>query len=175
MSFFAPSAPSKYIKFTNPGDSVQGYVEEVSDPFPVKEYKTEKPKLDSKGNPVMQVRMILATPDSQGEGDDGRRSLYVSGWRMTTAIGDAMRRAGETAEAPKPGAYLKLTFARLGQASGGMAPPKVYVAEYTKAPAAPAGAVAHLDQESAAALRTGEVDTATPWGPPPQSTSPAPW
>ncbi|MEU7189102.1 hypothetical protein [Streptomyces sp. NPDC045369] len=162
MSFFAPSAPSNYIKFVNPGDSAAGFIEEVSDPFPVKEFKKDTVKVDAKGEPVMQVRMILAT-DQSGPNDDGRRSLYVSGWRMTTAIGDAMRRAGETAEAPQVGAFLKLTFARLGQAQGGMAPPKVYVAEYTK----PADANARRPQGTQDSAAVNESS----WGQP----ASAPW
>ncbi|AYV29658.1 hypothetical protein EES41_23360 [Streptomyces sp. ADI95-16] len=169
MSFFAPSAPTNYVKFTNPGDSVAGYVEEVGAPYPVTEYKTDKPKLDSKGNPVMQVRVILATDQSAGQGDDGRRSLFVSGWRMTTAIGDAMRRANEAADEPQPGAFLKLTFARLGQSSGGMAPPKVYVAEYTKPPHASTSVAPPAPAPAAAAPAPNAG-----WMPP-QNTPPAPW
>ncbi|MEF3112438.1 hypothetical protein [Streptomyces chrestomyceticus] len=162
MSFFAPSAPSSYIKFTAPGDSAAGFIEEVSDPFPVKEFKKDTVKVDAKGEPVMQVRIILAT-DQSGPGDDGRRSLYVSGWRMTTAIGDAMRRAGETAEVPQVGAYLKLTFARLGQAQGGMAPPKVYVAEYTKPTDANAKRPQATQDPAAAADSSWGQASSAPW------------
>ncbi|WP_050512114.1 hypothetical protein [Streptomyces rimosus] len=172
MNFFAPSAPSQYVKFTNPGDSVAGYVEEVGNPFPVNEYKKDTPKLDSKGNPVMQVRIILATDQSLGDGDDGRRSLYVSGWRMTTAIGDAMRRAGETAEQPQAGAFLKLTFARHGQATGGNVPPKVYVAEYTKPTRALPTQSSQEPQPQAPNSWQGGTGG---WGSPQESAGPAPW
>ncbi|GAA2917066.1 hypothetical protein GCM10020221_11450 [Streptomyces thioluteus] len=165
MNFFAPSAPSHYAKFVTPGDSIQGYIEEISEPFPVKDYKKDTPKLDPKGNPVMQVRIILATPESVGEGDDGRRSLYVSAKRMSQAIGDAMRRAGEAADSPQPGAYLKVTFARVGESSGGMAPPKLYVAEYTKPPAA---------AQSAPPTQAAPQSPTPPWGAS-EGAGPAPW
>ncbi|MFD9569716.1 hypothetical protein ACFWBI_07715 [Streptomyces sp. NPDC059982] len=175
MTFFAPSAPSQYIKFANPGDSAAGYIEEVSSPFPVTEFGTDKQKVDSKGRPVMQVRIILATDQSNGQGDDGRRSLYVSGWRMTTAIGDAMRRAGESADTPQTGAFLKLTFARLGQSSGGMAPPKVYVAEYTRAPDAAPKAPQPPQEQPQAQAPAWQANGPAPGWTPPQNTAPAPW
>ncbi|MCZ4097326.1 MULTISPECIES: hypothetical protein [unclassified Streptomyces] len=175
MTFFAPSAPSTYVKFTNPGDSVSGYIEEVSEPFPVLEFNKDTPKLDSKGNPVMQVRVIMATDQDKGEGDDGGRSLYISGWRMRTAIGDAMKRAGEMSATPQPGSFLKLTFARLGQASHGMAPPKVYVAEYTKPSKAVQVTSPVTQAQGPRQPPTPPQPDANLWGGPQESAGAAPW
>ncbi|MFJ8384718.1 hypothetical protein ACIQ9Q_09430 [Streptomyces sp. NPDC094438] len=165
---FAPSAPvGKTFKFSNVGDSVNGYVENVSQRIPLNKFGTEQQDTDHNGNPRWQRIITLATPDG-GDSDDGLRTVWMPvGSQMATAIGDAMKRAGAATGSPANGAFLKLTFARTRPSKFGN-PAKLYVAEYTQ----PAAAQAKPIPESAA---SSWPTNSTGWAPPIESAAPAPW
>ncbi|MFD9792320.1 hypothetical protein ACFWXK_15375 [Streptomyces sp. NPDC059070] len=163
---FAPSAPTgKTFKFSNVGDTVDGYVENVSQRIPLNKFGTDVQDTDRDGNPRWQRVITLATPEGD-DTDDGLRTVWMPvGSQMATAIGDAMKRASAAPGNPAPGAFLKLTFARTRPSKFGN-PAKIYVAEYTQ----PANAQTKPVPEPAA----------TPWPTngtwaPPQNAAPASW
>ncbi|MFE9120856.1 hypothetical protein [Streptomyces sp. NPDC007172] len=164
---FAPSAPvGKTFKFSSVGDSVNGYVESVSQRIPLNKFGTEQQDTDHNGNPRWQRIITLATPEG-GDTDDGLRTVWMPvGSQMATAIGDAMKRAGAATGNPASGSFLKLTFARTRPSKFGN-PAKIYVAEYTQ----PANAQAKPPAEAAAS--SWPTNSAT-WAPP-QGNAPAPW
>ncbi|MFK0175676.1 hypothetical protein ACIQVR_06900 [Streptomyces xanthochromogenes] len=165
---FAPSAPvGKTFKFSSVGDSVNGYVESVSQRIPLNKFGTDVQDVDNSGNPRWQRVITLATPDG-GESDDGLRTVWMPvGSQMATAIGDAMKRAGAATGNPASGAFLKLTFARTRPSKFGN-PAKIYVAEYTQ----PANTQAKQVPEAAA--NTWPTN-GNGWAPPTQNNAPAPW
>ncbi|GAA0579199.1 hypothetical protein [Streptomyces crystallinus] len=164
---FAPSAPvGKTFKFTNVGDNVNGYVENVSQRIPLNKFGTEQQDTDHNGNPRWQRIITLATPEG-GDTDDGLRTVWMPvGSQMATAIGDAMKRAGAATGTPASGAFLKLTFARTRPSKFGN-PAKIYVAEYTQ----PTNAQNKPLSETTASSWPTNANT---WVPP-QGNAPAAW
>lgn len=103
-SFFAGGGGKSVSWKDQPlGVSVSGTIKAIHPPQQVTDPVDGKPKFNRGGQPVMQVRVDLATnfrnfelckrPENPTEQDDGSRALYVGGW-MSGAVGDALRKAG---------------------------------------------------------------------------------
>jgi hypothetical protein len=118
------------------GTVAGGTIKTVQPPAQVTDLVTKEPKFKKNGQPVMHVRIDLATNerDPQDPEDDGSRSLYAQGW-MFGAIGDAMRTAGVEGT-PQPGAQLWVTLTdRTPPDTPGLNPTNKFSAVYIPGPA----------------------------------------
>lgn len=114
------------------GTSYEGYITKL-DAVQQRNIQ-DKSKLDTwadgspKWVPLVTIQTDLRDPER--EGDDGQRTLWVSGPYLTNAVRDAVRRVG----APKlyPGGYLKVTLTGYGKSEGGFRAPRLFEVEYTK-------------------------------------------
>lgn len=106
-----------------------------------RDIKTGQPKWwdDQKTQPMMQLRVVLATDERDGDDDNGHRAIYVKG-NMQQAVRDAIKAAG--AEKIEEGGTLAVQYHADGQATTvGFNPPKLYKAQY-KPPSVTPAAVA---------------------------------
>jgi hypothetical protein len=109
------------VKFTDPGDFVQGTVLEVVQ-VQARNFDTGDPEFWDDGSPKLQLLYGLGTVD-------GPVSLYVGSYRMRNAIADACRAAG--ARGIRRGGVLLVRFTGLGEPhKKGANPPKEYQAAY---------------------------------------------
>ncbi|MFK0295492.1 hypothetical protein ACIQU6_34175 [Streptomyces sp. NPDC090442] len=170
-NYISTSSPKLFARFANPGDSIAGYVDDVQE-VPDLDYETRVQKKDKKsGEPLCKTRITLATDQSNGEGDDGRRNLDIDSYGKGRAMGDALKAAGVSVnveEGLERGGFLKFAFARTRPSKSGY-PAKVYIAEYTK----PAKAMPQQQSTEQAAAPRQVIPQA--WGSPQQTNAPAPW
>lgn len=82
--FATKSVPSISFKDSKIGDSFTGVITEL-ETAQVRDFETNEPKFWDDGNPQLQVVLTLATDyiDSDVEGDDGTRKLYLVGQKLT--------------------------------------------------------------------------------------------
>lgn len=107
-----------------------------------RDIKNGQPKFwdDQKTQPMMQLRIVLATDERDSEDDTGHRAIYVKG-NMQQAVRDAIKAAG--AEKIEEGGTLAVQYTGNGQATTvGFNPPKLYKAQYKAPAASPVSAVA---------------------------------
>lgn len=100
------------------------------------------------GKPRNQLVIVLQTTLSDGDDDDGQRTIYAKGGRfevatgeglsMRDAIADAVKAAG--AKSLDPGDELAVGFTGEGKGRRGFNPPKLYSASFRKASKAVSGA-----------------------------------
>lgn len=106
-----------------------------------RDIKTGQPKFwdDQKTQPMMQLRVVLATEERDGDDDNGQRAIYVKG-NMQQAVRDAIKATG--ADKIEEGGTLAVQYYDNGQATTvGFNPPKLYKAQY-KPPSVTPAAVA---------------------------------
>jgi hypothetical protein len=82
------------FRFTNAGDKIRGTI--IDDPtvLPLREFGTDKPKLDRNGTPVMQVLLVLATEQLDGDEHDGRWRVFIDKALLKRAVAEAIKKAG---------------------------------------------------------------------------------
>lgn len=124
---------SPIFKFANPGDKVKGIIVEPPVTLPLKEYKSDQPKIGADGKPVMQVLLILATDQPLDDDHDGRYRVYVDKPGMKSAVKRALTSADVMSL--DVGGELELEFTDYQETRSGVQA-KAFVAIY--APAAPA-------------------------------------
>lgn len=91
---------------------------------------------DAKTQAKMQLRIILATDERDGDDDDGRRSVWAKG-QLQVAIRDAIKTAG--ADKIEEGGTLAVQYSADGEPpKRGMNAPKIYKAKYESPTATPA-------------------------------------
>lgn len=93
--FATKSVPSISFKDSKIGDSFTGVITEL-ETAQVRDFETNEPKFWDDGNPQLQVVLTLATDyiDSDVEGDDGTRKLYLVGQKLT-AMKQAVKEFGK--------------------------------------------------------------------------------
>lgn len=170
------------------GATVGGTIEAIHPAQQVTDPVSGMPKFKKDGvTPLMQVRIDLQTqfrnwelcrkPEDTGDGDDGRRSLYVGGW-MTGAVGDAMRKAGASG-APQVGATLSVTLSeRTPPDNPALNPTNKFTASY--APPSQAATAAFFDNTPAQpatpnGLSAPAAQAAEPLPPKPAAMSDVAW
>lgn len=112
------------------GTSVEGYVDNVSDPMQQTVPGTGALKTYPDGKPMLQVVVTLQTQLRDDDDDDGKRALFIQqSSARQGAIRDAVLAAGEKSLAP--GGWLKMTFTGTKPSSTpGFNPVKVFEAQY---------------------------------------------
>ena len=123
------------FKFAEPRDGIRGTIAEKPALVPLTEYESDEPKLDAKGQPAMQILLILQTAHITEDSHDGVWRVYVDKPRQRAALRQAMQSAGVRTLAV--GDVLELVFTGYRQTSGGNQA-KDFTADYK--PAAQAGA-----------------------------------
>jgi hypothetical protein len=152
----ALSQDNDYIpifKFKDVDLEIDGDIDGVPELVPLTEYKSDTPKLDSNGNPVKQVLLVLATEQREDAGHDGRWRVYIDKPLMRAAVLRALKDAGVRTLAEGGRLWLKRVSDR--QVGGGSA--HDFIAKY----APPQGSG---EQPSAAA--TGKSATSADDEPP---------
>jgi hypothetical protein len=153
----ALSQDSDYIpifKFKDVDAEIEGDIDGAPELVPLTVYKSDTPKLDSDGNPVMQILLVLATELREDADHDGRWRVYIDKPLMKAAVLRAMKDAGVRALADGGRLWLKRIDDRR-VSSGGSA--HDFDAKYTRPQKA---------GESAGAAEIGET-AATPDDQPP--------
>jgi hypothetical protein len=128
---------AKAFPFDNVGDTVTAVIVAMEKRQQT-DMQTGKPAFWDDGNPKLMLMVTLQTDLSDGEDDDGMRSVYLRGGNHVAvsgkgtssqlAVKDAVRRSGGKIES---GGTLSLQFSGIGkQANKGFNPPKLYVASY---------------------------------------------
>lgn len=94
-----------------------------------RDFATGKPKYWDDGNPMMQLRVVIATDERDPEitDDTGERALYIKG-ESQKAVRQAIKDAG--AKTIEVGGILALAFTGLGDKKDQLNPPKLYRAQY---------------------------------------------
>lgn len=83
---------------------------------------------DAKTQPKMQLRIVLATDQHDGDQDNGHRAIYVKG-QMQQAVRDAIKKAG--AQKIEVGGTLAVKYDSDGEPpKPKLNAPKLYVAKY---------------------------------------------
>lgn len=134
----ASGVPS--FKFTTIGATAKGIIESL-DMQQQNDFESGAPLWwdENKTQPKMQLRIVLATDEHDGEDDDGRRAIYVKG-EMQKAVRDAIKAAG--ADKIEEGGTLAVQYHADGEPpKKGMNKPKLYKAQY-KQPSITPSAVA---------------------------------
>jgi hypothetical protein len=127
--------------FQNVGDTVVGLISRPPEVQQQRDYETGELKHWSDGNPMMQLRVVLATEDRDPDDaeDSGERAVYIRG-NMQRAVAQAVRAA--SAPGLEVGGKLLIKYVADGKAARrGFKPPKLYEAKY-RAPAREATPVA---------------------------------
>lgn len=140
---FLMASGTKSFKFDTINATAKGTIVSL-DMQQQRDIKTGQPKFwdDQKTQPMMQLRVVLATDEHDGEDDNGHRAIYVKG-NMQQAVRDAIKAAG--AEKIEEGGTLAVQYYDNGQATTvGFNPPKLYKAQY-KPPSVTPAAVAVAD------------------------------
>ena len=134
----ATGVPS--FKFTNIGAIAKGEIVSL-DMQQQNDFESGAPLWwdEAKTQPRMQLRIVLATDERDGD-DDGRRAIYVKG-QMQAAVRDAIKKAG--ADKIEEGGTLAVKYDSDGEppksASGKpLNPPKQFVAQYQPPSVTPA-------------------------------------
>lgn len=133
---FLMSAGVKPFKFEKHGDTVKGTIVslEMQQQRDIKD-NSLKWWDDAKTQPMMQLRIVLATDHRDDDDDDGQRAIYVKG-NMQQAVRDAIKAAGATTI--QEAGTLAVQYTKDGTASKpGFNPPKEYRAQYQPPPATP--------------------------------------
>jgi hypothetical protein len=128
------SGGGKAAKFPTIGSAINGTITAVHPPEPQRDFETGQ---DIPGKTQVRIELQTEERNPEIEFDDGSRTLYVRGW-MKGAVGDALRKAGETE--PKIGGQLSVTYTSDGAPSRpGLNGPKQYTVSYTPPTSATAG------------------------------------
>jgi hypothetical protein len=93
----ALSQDSDYVpifKFKDAGVEIGGDIDGPPQLVPLTEYKSDTPKLDKNGNPIMQILLVLATELRDDDDQDGRWRVYVDKPLMKSALLHALKDAG---------------------------------------------------------------------------------
>lgn len=90
----ASTTDSPIFKFSVPGDRISGIIIEDPRLLPVTAFGTDAPKLDAAGQPVMQVMVVLATEQVQGDQHDGKWRVYIDKALMKQALYKAVKASG---------------------------------------------------------------------------------
>lgn len=114
------------FKFEAEGQVAKGTIVSL-DMQQQRDFKTGLPKFWDDGKPMMQLRVVLATDERDGDNDDGQRGVYLKG-ESQKAVKAAVLAAG--AKSLDVGGTLALAFTGLGEAKGNLNPPKLYRAQY---------------------------------------------
>lgn len=126
----ASGVPS--FKFDNHGDTAKGPVVSL-DLQQQRDFTSQAPLTWDDGRPRMQLRIVLATDQHDGDDDNGHRAIYVKG-NMQAAVRDAIKTTG--AAKIEVGGILAVKYASDGEPpKRGLNAPKEYKAKY-EAPAA---------------------------------------
>lgn len=130
----------KSAKFENVGDYVKGRIVSAQ-MVQQTDFKTKAPKFFSDGQPMMQLKVVLATDLRDDGEDDGQRAIYAKGGKaepvsgtgkaMKDAIAEAVRKAG--GKALDIGSTLTVAFTGLGKADPGLDAPKLFGAKWEPA------------------------------------------
>lgn len=137
---FLMSSGTRSFKFDTVDATAKGTIVTL-DMQQQRDYKTGQPKWwdDQKSQPMMQLRIVLATDERDGDDDNGHRAIYVKG-NMQQAVRDAIKAAG--AEKIEEGGTLAVQYYGNGTTTDPkMNPPKLYKAQY-KPPSVTPAAVA---------------------------------
>ena len=116
--------------FQNVGDAVVGFIARQPEVQQQRDFETGEMKHWSDGNPMMQLRVVLATDqrDPDDPEDSGERAVYIRG-NMQRAVTQAVRAA--SAPGLEVGGKLLIKYVADGKATRrGFNPPKVYEAKY---------------------------------------------
>jgi hypothetical protein len=140
---FAGRPPA--VKFTEPGDSVVGYVIRAYTREKTK-FGTDEPDLWPDGSPKLEPVIDLLV------GDDDKRTLFVGSWRMQNALGEAFAAAG--VRGPRRGGRLLVRYTGNEPGRAGTAPAKVYEAGYEL----PGGVQAGSAAPAVAGTPAGQAD-----------------
>jgi hypothetical protein len=127
----ALSQDSDYVpifKFKNEDAEIEGDITGAPELLPLTQYKSETPKLDSNGNPVMQVLVVLATDRREDADHDGRWRVYIDKPLMKAAVLRALKDANVRTLEPGGRLWLKRVSDR-HVSSGGSA--HDFIAKYT--------------------------------------------
>lgn len=135
--FFAGAAKS--FQFENIGDTVTGEITEMVQRQQTSLADGTLMTWDD-GRPRMMLVITLATDESDGDDDNGERTIFVRGGRfeiasgrgtsMKDAIAEACRQEG--LRAPRIGDKLAVSYTGVGKGKKGYTPPKLYTAGYQK-------------------------------------------
>ena len=156
------------VKFARIGDSVTGT---ITRPYALREATeigSNRPKLDSRGQPVQMAVVELQTDVREGPDDDGIQILYADKFAMRKAIGQAIREAG--ADDMEVGGRLTVTFVSESPSDKG-APQKNFSAKYVRPGAASTWGAEPNALVSAA--RNAQVSASAGSAPPPPPAPPA--
>ena len=137
---FLMASGIKSFKFEQVNDTAKGIIVSL-EMQQQRDIKTGQPKFwdDQKTQPMMQLRIVLATDEHDSDDDNGHRAIYVKG-NMQQAVRDAIKAAG--AEKIEEGGTLAVQYTGNGHATTvGFNPPKLYKAQY-KPPSVTPAAVA---------------------------------
>ena len=113
MSQLAPRPKFEAVKFPAPGSSVTGTVAFPPEDLPVTDYDTKAPVLWPDGNPKLQTKVVLNTPE-------GAFALYARD-RILTAIRKAVGDSG--APDVEVGGQITVEFTEYGKPKAGAQPP----------------------------------------------------
>lgn len=120
-------------KFDSHGDTAKGPIISL-DMQQQRDFNTGLGLTWDNGDPKMQLRVVLATDERDGDNDNGHRAIYVKG-QMQQAVRDAIKKAG--AQKIEVGGTLAVRYDSDGDPPRkGLNAPKQYVAKYE--PPAPA-------------------------------------
>ena len=111
------SSGPEIFKFTSVGDSITGMITEPPVIEPAREYGSNEPRTDYRGDPVMQVVLVVKSDALQSDSDDGVRRVYLDKPLMKQRVKTALERAGE--KSLKVGGTVTITFTAKVQSRGG--------------------------------------------------------
>lgn len=130
---FLMSGGVQAATFKRVGDWVEGIIAQQPQVRQQRDPATKQLKTWPDGSPAMQIHVVLQTEQRDDPEDDGLRAIYIRG-DMQRAVREAVRSAG--ADGLLVGGKLRVKHTALGEAKGGLNPPKLYEAKY-RPPSAP--------------------------------------
>jgi hypothetical protein len=122
-------------RFEKPGDRYAGVVVDARKAQQT-DYLTGQPKTWDNGDPIWQYVIVIETEQGDEVTVWCKGGNYVpvkgTGTSAMTAVDSAVREAG--VKRLESGGQFEIVFSGLGQARGGLNPPKLYTAHYTPPP-----------------------------------------
>lgn len=123
------------FKFEAHGDTAKGPIVSL-EMQQQRDFTSQAPMFWDDGRPRMQLRIVLATDQTEGTDDNGHRAIYVKG-NMQQAVRDAIKAAGVAKI--EVGGTLAVRYAADGEPpKKGLNAPKEYKAKYEPPTAATA-------------------------------------
>jgi hypothetical protein len=127
MDSIMEGAGGRWIKFTTPGDSVQGTIKELRERQFVG-FESKAPEFWNDGSPKLELVVTLQTSlPREDEDDDGLRTFVIKGWGVQRqALREACQKLGRPIDV---GDAFRAQYMRNEAGAKGGFPAKVY--EYT--------------------------------------------